>query len=60
MNFRNRNARFASRASSDYHTYLLFKEKEVEADGIITSISKVGYNVLLPRYGFEGMIYFNE
>lgn len=25
MNFRNRNARFASRASSDYHTYLFFK-----------------------------------
>ncbi len=27
MNFRNRNARFASRASSDYHTYLVFNVK---------------------------------
>lgn len=25
MNMRNRNARFASRASSDYNTYLFFK-----------------------------------
>lgn len=25
MNMRNRMARFASRASSDYHTYLFFK-----------------------------------
>lgn len=28
MNMRHRNARFASRASSDYHTYLFFKNQK--------------------------------
>jgi exosome complex exonuclease DIS3/RRP44 len=29
MNMRHRMARFASRASSDYHTYLFFKDKKL-------------------------------
>lgn len=43
MNLRNRNARFASRASSDYNTYLFFKDKgDVECQAIVTSINKTG------------------
>lgn len=35
MNFRNRNARFASRASTDYHSYLFFKDKVMEENAIV-------------------------
>jgi exosome complex exonuclease DIS3/RRP44 len=40
MNMRNRMARYASRASSDYHTYQFFKEREGEKEqGVISSIA---------------------
>lgn len=38
MNMRNRMARYASRASSDYHTYQYFKEKNNIEKAIITAI----------------------
>ncbi|EGR33437.1 rnb family protein, putative [Ichthyophthirius multifiliis] len=60
MNMRNRNARFASRASSDYNTYLFFKDKQVEEIGMVSSINQKGFIVIIPRYGLEGQIQFNE
>jgi len=45
MNMRHRNARFASRASSDYFSYLFFKDKTLEEEGIITSIQSNGVNL---------------
>ncbi|KAM3146946.1 hypothetical protein pb186bvf_001100 [Paramecium bursaria] len=57
MNMRHRYARFASRASSDYHTYLFFKnQKEQIQQAIITGITEKAVSVLLPRYGLEGFI----
>ena len=53
MNFRHRMARLASRSSSDYHTYLFFKNKNATDSSIITSISKESITLLLPKYGFE-------
>jgi len=44
-------ARFASRASSDYHTYLFFKDRKLEERAIITAIGQEGYTVMLPKYG---------
>lgn len=58
MNMRNRMARFASRASSDYHTYLFFKGKSLIEDAMITNIISNGFFVILPRYGLEGFIEF--
>ena len=60
MNMRNRMARFASRASSDYHTYLFFKGKSLIEDAMITNIAANGFSVILPRYGLEGFIEFGE
>lgn len=40
MNMRHRMARFASRASSDYHTYLFFKDRKIVEKAIITSIAQ--------------------
>jgi len=47
MNLRNRMARNASRASSDYHQYLFFKGKQLRELGTITNISLSGVNILL-------------
>lgn len=57
LNMRHRMARFASRASSDYHTYLFFKNRQncVEK-AIITGIQPKGVTVMLPRYGLEGFL----
>jgi len=57
---RNRMARFASRASSDYHTYLFFKGKSLVEDAMITNIIANGFSVILPRYGLEGFIEFEK
>lgn len=38
MNMRNRMARYASRASSDYHTYQFFKGKKQSEQAILTAI----------------------
>jgi len=52
MNMRNRMARYASRASSDYHIYQLFKTKEnVKEQGIIVSIKENSVRVMLILYG---------
>ena len=60
MNLRNRMARFASRSSSDYNTYLFFKDRKVEETAMVSSIGKSGISVVVPRYGLEGLISFNE
>ena len=54
MNMRNRMARYASRASSDYHTYQFFKERQGEKQsGLITSISENTITIMLVKYGLE-------
>jgi exosome complex exonuclease DIS3/RRP44 len=51
MNMRNRMARYASRASSDYHTYQYFKEKNNLEKAIVTSIKEDCLVVMLIKYG---------
>ena len=54
-------ARFASRASSDYHIYLFFKgmkEEEKKCPGIITSVGRDSFNIMLPKYGLECPVKF--
>jgi exosome complex exonuclease DIS3/RRP44 len=53
MNRRHRMARLASRASSDYHTYLFFKERQATDLAILTAVKKDTVVLLLPTYGFE-------
>jgi exosome complex exonuclease DIS3/RRP44 len=60
MNMRHRNARFASRASSDYHTFLFFKDRELVESAVISGVERNGISVMLPRYGFEGFASFTE
>lgn len=60
MNMRNRNARNASRASSEFFSYLFFRNKTLIEDGIISSIQNNGFTVVIAKYGFEGFIEFDE
>ena len=60
LNMRNRNARNASRASSEFFSYLFFKDKVFEEQGIISGIQSNGFTVVISKYGFEGMIEFDE
>ena len=60
MNMRNRMARYASRASSDYHTYQFFKDKNTVEKAIITSISEDYLSVMLIKYGLESRMEFSE
>lgn len=59
MNMRHRNARFASRASSDYNIYLFFKGDKVEAEGYLTAITDTCLVILLAKYGIEGLLEFD-
>lgn len=60
MNARHRNARFASRASSDYYSFLFFKDKTLEESAIVSGIELNGITVMLPKYGFEGFAEFSD
>lgn len=60
MNTRHRNARFASRASSDYFSFQFFKDKELKESAIISGIELNGLTVIIPKYGFEGFAAFSE
>ena len=52
MNLRNRMARYASRASSDYHTYQFFKGKDkAEEKGVIVEITEGHISIMLMKYG---------
>lgn len=56
LNLKNRNARNASRASSDYHQYIFFQQNPVQSQAYITSIEENCITLLLERYGLEGKI----
>lgn len=60
MNMRNRMARYASRASSDYHTYQFFKDRKATEKAIVTSITEDYISVMLIKYGLESKIEFSE
>uniref|UniRef100_A0A0G4G6P6 Ribosomal RNA-processing protein 44 n=1 Tax=Chromera velia CCMP2878 TaxID=1169474 RepID=A0A0G4G6P6_9ALVE len=61
MNQRHRNAQFASRASTELHTYLFFKKKgPTETDSVVIRVRKNGLLVTVPRYGIEGAVLLDE
>ena len=47
-------ARYASRASSDYHTYQFFKDKQGNKErGTIVEIAETHISIMLIKYGLE-------
>ena len=60
MNMRNRNARNASRASSEFFSYLFFKDKIFEEQGIVSCLQNNGFSVTIVKYGFEAFVDYGE
>jgi exosome complex exonuclease DIS3/RRP44 len=61
INLRNRMAQWSGRASADLHTFLYFdKVGTQEARAIVTKVRKNGLQVMVPRYGIEGVAFLEE
>ena len=57
MNRKNRMAALANRASSDFFTYKLFKEKENLIErAMVLKISPAGVHIIILKYGIEGLL----
>lgn len=58
LNFRNRMSQFAQRASTNLHTYLVFKKTQGQRNeqAIVIDFLPNGLNLLLPRLGIEGVL----
>merc|ERR1712173_30185 len=59
-NYRNRMSQYAQRASVQLNTLLFFKNKMIEQDAFVIIVKKSSINVLIPQYGLEGTISFDE
>lgn len=57
LNYRNRMAQYAGRASVSLNTHLFFRGRAQEEDGYILFVRKNALQVLIPKFGLEGTIY---
>lgn len=57
LNYRNRMAQYAGRASVALHTHLYFRDRMQNEEGYIMYVRKNALQVLIPKYGLEGTIY---
>uniref|UniRef100_A0AC35UGB3 RNB domain-containing protein n=1 Tax=Rhabditophanes sp. KR3021 TaxID=114890 RepID=A0AC35UGB3_9BILA len=56
MNYRHRNAQYASRASVFLNTLLYFADKSEEADSYVMRVKNNGIQVFVPKFGFDSSI----
>lgn len=57
LNYRNRMAQYAGRASVALNTHLFFKGRTQEEEGYVLFVRKNALQVLIPKFGLEGTIY---
>lgn len=57
LNYRNRMAQYAGRASVALNTHLFFKNRTDDEDGYVLFVRKNALQVLVPKFGLEGTIY---
>ncbi|KAH0624466.1 hypothetical protein JD844_031929 [Phrynosoma platyrhinos] len=61
LNYRHKMAQYAQRASVAFHTQLFFKSKDVvNEEAYILFVRKNAIVVLIPKYGLEGTVFFEE
>lgn len=60
LNYRNRMAQYAGRASVALNTHLFFKNRTQLEPGYILFVRKNALQVLVPKFGLEGTIYLND
>ncbi|XP_052872817.1 exosome complex exonuclease RRP44 [Anopheles cruzii] len=57
LNYRNRMAQYAGRASVALHTHLFFRNRSEDEQAFVLFVRKNALQILVPKYGFEGTIY---
>ncbi|XP_034253802.1 exosome complex exonuclease RRP44 [Thrips palmi] len=57
LNYRNRMAQYAGRASVNLHTHLFFRNRVQDEQGYVLYVRKNALQVLIPKYGLEGTLY---
>ncbi|XP_066998770.1 exosome complex exonuclease RRP44 [Anabrus simplex] len=57
LNYRNRMAQYAGRASVALHTHMFFRERIQDEDGYVLYVRKNALQILIPKYGLEGTLY---
>lgn len=57
LNYRNRMAQYAGRASVNLHTHLFFRNRVQDEQGYVLFVRKNALQVLIPKYGLEGTLY---
>jgi exosome complex exonuclease DIS3/RRP44 len=60
INERHHCAQFAARASTALHTLLLFKDKAMVESARVMRVLGNGLVILVPRYGVEGIVQFDD
>lgn len=57
LNYRNRMAQYAGRASVALHTHLFFRNRVQDEDGYVLYVRKNALQILIPKYGLEGTLF---
>uniref|UniRef100_A0A8C9VKH7 Exosome complex exonuclease RRP44 n=1 Tax=Scleropages formosus TaxID=113540 RepID=A0A8C9VKH7_SCLFO len=61
LNYRHKMAQYAQRASVAFHTQLFFKSRGIQnEDGYILFVRKNAIIVLIPKFGLEGTVFFEN
>lgn len=60
LNYRNRMAQYAGRASVALNTHLFFSGRTQEEPGYVLFVRKNALQILIPKFGLEGTIYVAE
>lgn len=59
-NLRNKNAQWMSRASIELNTVILLRGKSHFVEAHIMEVRKNAIRVIIPKYGYEGFVYFDN
>ncbi|MBN3319472.1 RRP44 exonuclease, partial [Atractosteus spatula] len=61
LNYRHKMAQYAQRASVAFHTQLFFKSRGIlNEEGFILFVKKNAIVILIPKYGLEGTVFFEN
>uniref|UniRef100_A0A8C2GRP0 Exosome complex exonuclease RRP44 n=1 Tax=Cyprinus carpio TaxID=7962 RepID=A0A8C2GRP0_CYPCA len=61
LNYRHKMAQYAQRASVAFHTQLFFKNKGIiNEEGFILFVRKNAIIILIPKFGMEGTVFFDN
>ena len=60
LNHKHKMAQYAARASVRLHTEIFFRDKILVEEGFVLFVNRNALQVLIPKYGVEGMVFFDD